>query len=133
MIRVRKSHIALPRPPAALAICAMVFSRRRGGITSVLRRFDEESASFCCDSNQYNSYIATATDNISHSLFAHETSTMSSMLLGAGRQESNCESLDNDGNDKGAVTETKDIKIPKKECEHTYPRHHPREIIHFHL
>ena len=53
----------------------MVFSRRGGGITLVLRRFDEESASFCRDSNQYNSYIATATDNISHS--AHETSPMS--------------------------------------------------------
>ena len=30
MSRVRKSHNALPRPPTALAICAMVFSRRRG-------------------------------------------------------------------------------------------------------
>jgi hypothetical protein len=33
MIRVRKSHIALPRQPTALEICAIVFSRRRGGIT----------------------------------------------------------------------------------------------------
>ena len=33
-MRVRKSHIALPRQPTALEICAIVFSRRRGGITS---------------------------------------------------------------------------------------------------
>ena len=79
MIRATKFHIALPRPPAALAICAIVFSRRRGGITSVLRRFDdEESASLCCDSNQYNLYVANATDIISHSLLSRPSSSHSS-------------------------------------------------------
>jgi hypothetical protein len=34
MISARKFHNILPRPPRALAICAIVFSRRRGGITS---------------------------------------------------------------------------------------------------
>ncbi len=99
MIRAKKSHNSLPRPPAALAICAMVFSRRRGGITSVLRRFDGESASFCCDSNQYNLYVASATDIISHSLLSHISSSYSSssVLFGAEGYKSNdcnCEGKD---------------------------------------
>jgi hypothetical protein len=87
MIREKKFHIALPRPPAALAICAKVFSRRKAGeaITSLnLPRFDgRPSASFCRISTQYNLYIATATDNISHSLFPHATSSLSRVLFGA--------------------------------------------------
>ena len=95
MIRVRKSHIALPRQPKALEICAIVFSRRRGGITSNLQRFvGLSTASFCRNSTQYNLYIANATDNMSHSLFSHATSSQSSVLFGAGGQESrDCESL----------------------------------------
>ena len=113
MIRARKSHKALPRPPKAFAICATVFSRRRGGITSVLRRFDgRSSASFCRNSTQYNLYIAKATDNISHSPRSslggetpthsppHATSSLSSVLLGAdGQKSSDCEPT---GKDRGA-------------------------------
>ena len=62
MSKTKKFHIALPSPPAALAICAMVFSRRRGGITSNLQRFvGRSSACFCRNSTQYNLYIAKTT------------------------------------------------------------------------
>lgn len=102
-IRAATFHIALPRPPTALAICAMVFSRRKvgEGITSILRRFAGlPSASFCRNATQYNLYIAKATDNMSHSLFSHSLSSHSSVLLGAdGQKSSDCESM---GKDKGA-------------------------------
>jgi len=61
----------------------------RVGITSILRRFEVcASASFCCDSIQYSLYIARATDIISHSLFAHETSSYSIVLLGTDGEKS---------------------------------------------
>ena len=93
MMREKKFIFALPRPPAALAIRTKVFSRRMvGGITSILRRFEVcASASFCCDSIQYSLYIARATDIMSHSLFAHATSSYSIVLLGTdGEKSSDC-------------------------------------------
>ena len=103
-VRSSKSfHIPPQSPPAALAICAMVFWRRRGGITSNLRRFIvRSSACFCRKSTQYNLYIAKAKDIISHSLFSHATSSQSSVFSGAdGQKSSNCEAI---GNDRGTQT-----------------------------
>ncbi len=115
MIRVRNSHIAFPSPPAAFAICANVFSRRiGGGITSNLQRFVvRSSASFCRNSTQYNLYIDNATDNMSHSLFSHATSSHSSVLFGAdGQQSRDCESWGKDKESVAVGAETKDIKTP---------------------
>lgn len=105
-----KFHRATTRPLAAPDRTAIVFSRRIGGITSALWRLDgRASASFFCrNSNQDNSYIATATANISHSLFAHETSSQSSVLYGADGKVSR--DSDSVGKDKGAGGRTrKDI------------------------
>lgn len=112
-----KFHRATARPLAASDRTAIVFSRRIGGITSVLRRLDgRRSAScFCRNSNQDNSYIATATANISHSLFAPSPSSHSSVLGGADAQKSrDCDSA---GKDKGAGGRTrKDISEHQKKA-----------------
>ena len=96
----------------------------RVGITSILRRFEVcASASFCCDSIQYSLYIARATDIISHSLFAHETSSYSIVLLGTGGEKSSdCVPY---GKDKmaGACAggETKDIMTPRRNANIPIP------------